>query len=70
MDIPIEKPDVDLRLEEKDNWPVRTELSSSGVHGDGRELRVNLLLDTRDAHGGDIRVEPPLQQRCRQEMGH
>jgi hypothetical protein len=59
LDILLKEVDVGLWLEEKDNWPVRMELSSSGVYGDGRELRVHLLLDIRDANSGDIRVEPP-----------
>lgn len=59
LDILLKEIDVDLWLEEKDNWPVRMELSSSGVYGDGRELRVHLLVDIRDANSGDIRVEPP-----------
>jgi hypothetical protein len=59
LDILLKKLDVNLWLEEKGNWPVRIELSSSGVYGDGRELRVHLLLDIRDANSDDIRVEPP-----------
>jgi hypothetical protein len=60
LDILLKEIDVDLWLEEKDNWPVRMELSSNGVYGDGRELRVHLLVDIRDANSSDIRVEPPL----------
>jgi hypothetical protein len=59
LDILLKELDVGIWLEEKDNWPVRIELSSSGVYGDGRELRVHLLLDITDANSGDIRVEPP-----------
>ena len=55
----LKKLDVDLWLAEEGNWPVRMELSSNGLYGDGRELRVHLLLDIRDANSGDIRVEPP-----------
>ena len=60
MDILLKKLDVDLWLSEKNNWPVRMNLSSSEVYGDGRELRVHLLLDIGDANSGDIRVEPPF----------
>jgi len=59
LDILLKEVDVDLWLAEEGNWPVRMELSSNGLYGDGRELRVHLLLDIRDANSGDIRVEPP-----------
>jgi hypothetical protein len=59
LDILLKKLDVDLWLAEKDKWPVRIDLRSSGLYGDGRELRANLVLDIRDANSGDIRVEPP-----------
>jgi hypothetical protein len=59
LDILLKELDVDLWLGNKDRWPVRIDIRSSGVYGDGRELRVHLLLDTRDANSGDIRVEPP-----------
>ena len=52
--------DADPWLAEKDNWLVRMEIRSSGLYGDGRELRAQLLLHIRDANSGDIRVEPPL----------
>lgn len=60
LDILFEKLDVDLWLAEEGNWPVRVDIRSSGLYGDGRELRAHLLLDIRDANSGDIRVEPPL----------
>jgi hypothetical protein len=60
LDILLKELEVDLWLSEQDNWPVRMELSSSGLYGDGRELRVGLMLDIRDANSADIRVEPPL----------
>ncbi len=60
LDILLKELDVDLWLSEKDNWPVRMKLSSSGLYGDGRELRVDLLVDIRDANSADIRVEPPF----------
>lgn len=60
LDILLKELDVDLWLAEKDQWPVRIDIRSSGLYGDGRELRAHLLLDIRDANSGDIRVEPPL----------
>jgi len=60
LDILLKELDVDLWLSEKDTWPVRMKLSSSGLYGDGRELRVDLLVDIRDANSADIRVEPPF----------
>jgi len=59
---------VGLWLSEKGNWPVRMKLSSSGLYGDGCELRADLLLDIRDVNSADIRVEPPSWQRCREEL--
>jgi len=52
--------DVDLWLAEKDGWPVRIDVGGSGLYADGRELRVHVSIDVRDANSGDIRVEPPL----------
>jgi hypothetical protein len=60
LDILLKELDVELWLSEKDNWPVRMKLSSSGLYGDGRELLVDLLMDIRDANSADIRVEPPF----------
>jgi hypothetical protein len=59
MAILLKTLDVDLWLAEKGNWPVRIDTSSSGLYADGRELRLHLLLDVKDANSGDIRVEPP-----------
>lgn len=60
MGILLKKLDADLWLAEKDNRPVRIDVSSSGLYADGRELRVHLLIDVTDANSEDIRVEPPL----------
>lgn len=50
---------VDLWLAKSGGWPVRTEISGSGLYADGRELHVHLLIDVKDANSGDISVEPP-----------
>jgi len=60
MDILIKTLDVELWLAEKDEYPVRLDIGGSGLYADGRELRVHLSVDIRDANSGDIRVEPPL----------
>lgn len=52
--------DVELWMAEKDNWPVRIEVSGSGLYADGRELRMHILVEIRDANSDDIQVEPPL----------
>lgn len=52
--------DVELWMAEKDNWPVRIEVSGSGLYADGRELRMHILVEIRDANSDNIRVEPPL----------
>lgn len=59
MDILIKTLDVELWLEEKDGYLLRLDLSGSGLYGDGRELRIHMSADIRDANSGDIRVEPP-----------
>lgn len=59
LDILLKKLDVDLWLAEKDKWPVRMEIRSSGLYGDERELRARILADVRDTNSDDIRVEPP-----------
>jgi hypothetical protein len=59
MDILIKTLDVELWLAEKDGWPVRLDISGSGLYADGAELLLHLSMDTRDANSGDIRVEPP-----------
>ena len=59
MDILIKTLDVELWLAEKDEWPVRMDISGNGVYADGGELRVHVSVDVRDANSGDIRVEPP-----------
>lgn len=56
----ISKLDVDVWLAREDGWPVRMEISGSSLYGDGRELRVYLLVDIRDANSDDITVEPPV----------
>jgi hypothetical protein len=56
----LKKLDADPWLAEKDNWLVGMEIRSSGLYGNGRERRAQLLLDIRDANSGDIRVGPPL----------
>jgi len=60
MDILLKTLDVEVWLAEKDDWPVRMDISGSAVYADGRELRVHISVDVRDANNGDIRVEPPL----------
>lgn len=60
MDILIKTLDVELWLAEKDKWPVRLDIGGSGFYADGRELRVHVSIDVRDANSGDIRVEPPV----------
>jgi hypothetical protein len=55
----IGKLDADLWLAKKDGWPVRMEIGGSGLYADGRELRVHLLVDIKDANSDDITVEPP-----------
>lgn len=60
MDILIKTLDVELWLAEKDEYPVRLDIGGSGLYADGRELRVHVSIDVRDANSGDIRVEPPL----------
>ncbi|MGQ9573312.1 MAG: hypothetical protein ACUVV3_09065 [Dehalococcoidia bacterium] len=55
----LKKADVELWLAEKDEWPVRIDVHSSGFYSDGRDLIVDLVLDIKDANKGDIRVEPP-----------
>jgi len=52
--------DVELWMAEKGNWPVRIEVSGSGLYADGRELRTHILVEIRDANSDDIQVEPPL----------
>jgi hypothetical protein len=59
MALLISKLDADLWLAKKNGWPARMEISAAGLYGDGRELRVHLLIDVRDANNGDIKVEPP-----------
>ena len=59
MALLISKLDADVWLAKKDGWPVRMEISASGLYGDGRELRVHLLIDVKDANSGEIKVEPP-----------
>lgn len=51
--------DVDLWLAANGSWPVRMEISGSGLYADGRELRARLLVDIKDANSADIQVEPP-----------
>jgi len=59
MTLLISELDVDVWLAKKDGWPVRMEISGNGLYGDGRELRVHLLVDVKDANSGDIKVERP-----------
>jgi len=59
MALLISKLDADLWLAKKGGWPVRMDISAGGLYGDGRELRVHLLIDVKDANNGDIKVEPP-----------
>ena len=59
MTLLISKLDAGVWLAEKDGWPVRMEISGNGLYGDGRELRVYLLVDIKDANSDDITVEPP-----------
>lgn len=59
MDILLKRLNVDLWLAEDGGWPARMEIRSSGLFGDGRELRVELTLDLRDVNSEDIEVEPP-----------
>jgi hypothetical protein len=60
MDTLIKTLDVELWLAEKDEWPVRLDISGSGVYADGAELLLHLSMDISDANSDDIRVEPPL----------
>lgn len=55
----ISKLDAGVWLAKEDGWPARMEISGSGLFGDGRELRVYLLVDIKDANSDDITVEPP-----------
>jgi hypothetical protein len=59
MGILLKKLDVGLWLAEKDNSPVRIDVSSSGLYADGREMRAHILVDIKDANSSDIQVEPP-----------
>lgn len=59
MDILIKTLDVELWLAEKDERPVRLDISGGGVYADGAELLLHLSMDIRDANSDDIRVEPP-----------
>jgi hypothetical protein len=59
MEVLLELLDVDVWLQEKDLWPVRIEVQSSGFYGDGRELRAHILVELRDVNDEDIKVEPP-----------
>jgi hypothetical protein len=59
MAILIKTLDVELWLAEKDRWPARMDIAGSGLYSDGRELRVHILVNVRDANSGDIQVEPP-----------
>ncbi|MDP2949129.1 MAG: hypothetical protein Q8P22_06290 [Chloroflexota bacterium] len=60
MDVLLRALDVDVWLETKDGCPVRIKVRSTGLYGDGRELRLRLLADVKDANDDSIRVEPPL----------
>jgi hypothetical protein len=50
----------DCWLAERDNWPVRIDIGGSGLYADGRDLRMHIMVESRDANSGDIRVEPQL----------
>jgi hypothetical protein len=60
MAILIKTLDVELWLAENDKWPVHLDIDGSGFYTDGRELRVHVSIDVRDANSGDIQVEPPV----------
>ena len=50
---------VDVWLAEKDGWPVRVELRSSGELSGGREASLELSTELQDVNDKSIKVEPP-----------
>jgi len=50
---------VDVWLAEKDGWPVRVDLHSSGQLSDGREVSLELSTELKDINDKSIKVEPP-----------
>lgn len=58
-DVLVRKLDVEVWLEEKDNWPARLQFEGSGFYSDGRELRIYLLIDVTDVNSKGIKVEAP-----------
>ncbi|MDP2950333.1 MAG: hypothetical protein Q8P22_12450 [Chloroflexota bacterium] len=55
----IQKISVDVWLAEKGGWPARMEIRGSGFYADGRELRMELVIDIKDVNNKKIKVEPP-----------
>jgi hypothetical protein len=60
MDVLFQTMNVEVWLAEKGGWPVRMDIQSSGLYGNGRELRAHLRVELRDANNKDIKVEPPI----------
>ena len=60
MDILLRAMNVEVWLAEKDGWPVRMDIQSSGMYGDGRELRAHVRFELRDINGEDIKIEAPI----------
>jgi len=59
-DYVIQKMSVDVWLTEKGGWPARMEIRGSGFYADGRELRMELVVDVKDVNNKKIKVERPI----------
>lgn len=60
MDILFQDMNVEVWVTEKDGWPVKMDIQTSGLYGDRRELTGHLQIELRDISKGDITVEPPI----------
>lgn len=60
MDRYLKYLDVQLWLPKKGAWPVRMVVDAKGSYPDGRELKLHLTLDVKDANSDDIKVGPPI----------
>jgi hypothetical protein len=60
MDVLFQTMTVEVWVAEKGDWPVRMDVQSSGLYGDGRELSGHVRIELRDINDEDIKVEPPI----------
>jgi hypothetical protein len=60
MAILMQTMNVEVWVAEKDGWPVRMDIQSTGLYADGHELRGHVRIELRDVNNKDIRVEPPI----------